>query len=40
LGYHIGKCLIAMLDGKLDPKTMDVITPEDTQETLFREMNF
>jgi len=40
LGYHIGKCLIAMLDGKLDPKTMDVITPEDTQETLFRAMNF
>lgn len=37
LGYHIGKCLIAMLDGKFDPKTMDVIFPEDVciQDTLF-----
>src|SRR3990167_1470582 len=37
LGYHIGKCLIAMLDGKYDLKTMDIITSEKihTQETLF-----
>lgn len=37
LGYHIGKCLIAMLDGKIDSKTMDIITSEKThtQETLF-----
>jgi DNA (cytosine-5)-methyltransferase 1 len=25
LGYHIGRCLIAMLNGKPDPKTMDVL---------------
>lgn len=27
LGYHIGKCLIAMLENKPDPKTMDIIKP-------------
>lgn len=25
LGYHIGKCLIAMLDGTFDPKTMEMV---------------
>jgi DNA (cytosine-5)-methyltransferase 1 len=25
LGYHLGKCLIAMLNGSFDPKTMQVI---------------
>jgi len=29
LGFHIGKCLIAMLDGKIDPKTMDVVFAEE-----------
>lgn len=28
LGYHIGKCLIAMLENKPDLKTMDVIQPD------------
>ncbi|MFA5839970.1 MAG: DNA (cytosine-5-)-methyltransferase [Candidatus Margulisiibacteriota bacterium] len=27
LGYHIGNCIIAMLDGKIDKKTMDTIDP-------------
>jgi DNA (cytosine-5)-methyltransferase 1 len=27
LGYHIGKCLVAMLDNKSDPKTMEIIRP-------------
>lgn len=37
LGYHIGRCLIAMLDGKYDPKTMERAVPRDThvQEALF-----
>lgn len=26
LAYHMGKCLIAMLDGKPNPKTMEVVT--------------
>lgn len=25
LGYHIGKCLIAMLENKFDPKTMEIV---------------
>jgi DNA (cytosine-5)-methyltransferase 1 len=25
LGFHIGKCLIAMLGGKFDPKTMEIV---------------
>lgn len=25
LGYHVGKCLIAMLDNNPDPKTMDIV---------------
>ncbi len=29
LGYHIGKCLIAMLENKPDLKTMDVIFPNN-----------
>jgi len=28
LGYHIGRCLIAMLDNKPDLKTMDVVRPD------------
>lgn len=37
LGYHIGKCLIAMLGGTFDPKTMEMVTPGETniQGTLF-----
>lgn len=35
LGYHIGKCLIAMLENKFDPKTMDIIH-EDNQTGLFQ----
>lgn len=34
LGYHIGKCLIAMLENTPDLKTMDVVYP-DKQEKLF-----
>jgi DNA (cytosine-5)-methyltransferase 1 len=34
LGYHIGKCLIAMLENKPDPKTMDVFYP-NSQGNLF-----
>jgi DNA (cytosine-5)-methyltransferase 1 len=30
LGYHIGRCLVAMLNGKPDPKTMEVL-----DQTLF-----
>jgi len=26
MGYHIGKCLIAMLDGTFDSKTMELVT--------------
>ncbi len=26
MGYHIGKCLLAMLDGTFDPKTMQYVT--------------
>lgn len=26
MGYHLGKCLIAMLDGTFDPKTMQYVT--------------
>jgi DNA (cytosine-5)-methyltransferase 1 len=37
LGYHIGKCLIAMLDGKIDTRTMEIVSPVNKffQETLF-----
>lgn len=34
LGYHIGKCLIAMLENTPNLKTMDVVYP-DKQEKLF-----
>lgn len=34
LGYHIGKCLIAMLENKFNPKTMEVIYA-DKQAGLF-----
>ncbi len=32
LGYHIGTCLIAMLENKVNPKTMEIVEPlkEDT----------
>lgn len=30
LGFHIGKCLLAMLDGSFDPKTMQVVNPKDS----------
>jgi DNA (cytosine-5)-methyltransferase 1 len=30
LGYHLGKCLIAMLDGSFDPKTMQYVTEEQS----------
>jgi len=35
LGYHIGKCLIAMLDGKYDPKTMEMVLANHVQGSLF-----
>lgn len=39
LGYHIGRCLVAMLDGKPDYETMEVVKPNETlppaQSTLF-----
>ncbi|MEI8103617.1 MAG: DNA (cytosine-5-)-methyltransferase [Candidatus Moraniibacteriota bacterium] len=35
LGYHIGKCLIAMLSGTFDPKTMEKVEPSVKQEVLF-----
>jgi DNA (cytosine-5)-methyltransferase 1 len=35
LGFHIGKCLIAMLEGSFDPKTMEKVEPSVTQEKLF-----
>lgn len=34
LGYHIGKCLIAMLENKPDLKTMDIVSP-NKQSSLF-----
>lgn len=34
LGYHIGKCLIAMLENKPDLKTMDIVWPSK-QNSLF-----
>lgn len=34
LAYHMGKCLIAMLDGKLDSKTMEVVTKPADQMAL------
>jgi len=30
LGFHLGKCLIAMLDGSFDPKTMQIIDPKNS----------
>jgi DNA (cytosine-5)-methyltransferase 1 len=30
LGFHLGKCLIAMLDGSYDPKTMQYVTEEES----------
>lgn len=45
LGFHLGKCLIAMLDGSYDPKTMMYVTEAEsltaksqiTQPSLFEE---
>lgn len=34
LAYHMGKCLIAMLDGRLDSKTMEVVTKPADQMAL------
>ncbi|HOW60259.1 MAG TPA: DNA (cytosine-5-)-methyltransferase [Candidatus Moranbacteria bacterium] len=34
LGYHIGKCLIAMLENKPDLKTMEIVYPS-SQKSLF-----
>lgn len=34
LGYHIGRCVIAMLDGLYDPETMDFYEPIPRQERL------
>lgn len=34
LGYHIGKCLIAMLEGTFDPKTMERVDADYLQESL------
>ena len=30
LGFHLGKCLIAMLDGSFDPKTMQYVTEKES----------
>ncbi len=30
LGFHLGKCLIAMLDGSFDPKTMQYVTERES----------
>jgi DNA (cytosine-5)-methyltransferase 1 len=30
LGYHLGRCLIAMLDGSYEPKTMQYVTEEES----------
>lgn len=30
LGFHLGKCLIAMLDGSYDPKTMQYVTEAES----------
>ena len=40
LGYHMGRCLIAMLDGKIDEDSMKIAEPidpnkEDQQNQLF-----
>ena len=35
LSFHIGKCLIAMLENKPDPKTMDVIEPRENFKSSF-----
>lgn len=34
LGYHLGRCLVAMLRKKPDPKTMELVK-DDAQSTLF-----
>lgn len=34
LGYHIGKCLIAMLEGTFDPKTMEMVPANHIQDPL------
>jgi DNA (cytosine-5)-methyltransferase 1 len=41
LGFHLGKCLIAMLDGSFDPKTMQIIEPKDSdfQKNLKRQLD-
>ena len=30
LGFHLGRCLISMLDGTFDPKTMQIVDPKDS----------
>jgi DNA (cytosine-5)-methyltransferase 1 len=40
LGYHLGKCLIAMLDGTFDPKTMEYLTEADSLVTGSRAEQF
>ena len=39
LGYHVGRCLIALLDGKFDPKTM-VIHSGKTKPSLQSDLAF
>jgi DNA (cytosine-5)-methyltransferase 1 len=34
LGYHLGKCLIAMLENKPDFETMEVVSPEKQKKLL------
>ena len=35
LGYHIGRCIIAMLENKPDLKTMEIVEPIKEQPSLF-----
>ncbi|MEK7519060.1 MAG: DNA cytosine methyltransferase, partial [Patescibacteria group bacterium] len=34
LGYHMGRCLIAMLDKKPDLRTMDLVDPDESSASL------
>ena len=34
LGYHMGRCLIAMLEKKPDTSTMEIFYPEEQNDTL------
>lgn len=34
LGYHIGRCVVAMLSGKIDKETMEIVEPVKAQTAL------